>query len=88
MRSTATSGVPFVYPEHRPVVVVLLNKSKIPLAIVVVPYRSVREGEQPVPLDSVIAKCRRCRTYIIPYFRFIDVGNLCVTCSPIFLELD
>lgn len=68
----------------------LLNKSKIPLALVITPYRSVKEGEQPVPLvtDTVIARCRRCRTYINPYVQFIDGGNRCVACSPIFSEID
>lgn len=58
----------------------LLNKSKIPLGLVITPYRTVREGEQPVPLvtDTVIARCRRCRTYINPYVQFIDGGNRCV----------
>lgn len=55
----------------------LLNKSKIPLALVLTPYRSVKEGDDPVPLvtDTVIARCRRCRTYINPYVQFIDGGN-------------
>ena len=55
----------------------LLNKSKIPLGLVITPYRSIKEGEEPVPLvtDTVIARCRRCRTYINPYVQFIDGGN-------------
>jgi len=55
----------------------LLNKSKIPLGLVITPYRTVKEGEQQVPLvtDTVIARCRRCRTYINPYVQFIDNGN-------------
>ncbi|KAN0084376.1 Sec23/Sec24 trunk domain containing protein [Tylopilus felleus] len=63
----------------------LLNKSKIPLALVITPYRTVKEGEQPVPLvtDTVIARCRRCRTYINPYVQFIDGGNRwrCCMCN-------
>lgn len=55
----------------------LLGKSKIPLGLVLNPYRSVKEGEEPVPVvtDTVIARCRRCRTYINPYVQFIDGGN-------------
>ena len=55
----------------------LLTKSKLPLALVITPYRSLNEGEDPVPLvtDTVIARCRRCRTYINPYVQFIDGGN-------------
>ena len=67
----------------------LLNKSKIPLGLVITPYRTVREGDQPVPLvtDTVIARCRRCRTYINPYVQFIDGGNRCVACSILFQGL-
>lgn len=55
----------------------LLNKSKIPLALVITPYRSLKEGDEQVPVvtDTVIARCRRCRTYINPYVQFIDGGN-------------
>ncbi|KAF8637917.1 hypothetical protein AX17_002539 [Amanita inopinata Kibby_2008] len=55
----------------------LLGKSKIPLALVITPYRSLKEEEDPVPVvsDTVIARCRRCRTYINPYVQFIDGGN-------------
>jgi protein transport protein SEC24 len=55
----------------------LLAKSKIPLALVITPYRSLKEGEEPVPVvtDTIIARCRRCRTYINPYVQFIDGGN-------------
>lgn len=55
----------------------LLSKSKIPLGLVITPYRSLAEGEEPVPVvtDTVIARCRRCRTYINPYVQFIDGGN-------------
>ena len=55
----------------------LLKKSNIPLGLVLTPYRTVKEGDEPVPLvtDTVIARCRRCRTYINPYVQFIDGGN-------------
>jgi protein transport protein SEC24 len=58
----------------------LLAKSKLPLALVVTPYRTTKEGEPEVPLvtDTVIARCRRCRTYINPFVQFIDGGNRCV----------
>lgn len=65
----------------------LLNKSKLPLGLVLSPYRSVREedGDEPVPvvIDSVIARCRRCRTYINPYVQFIEGGNRwkCCMCN-------
>lgn len=55
----------------------LLSKSKLPLALIITPYRSLNEGEDEVPLvtDTVIARCRRCRTYMNPYVQFIDGGN-------------
>ncbi|KAJ3529818.1 hypothetical protein NMY22_g8837 [Coprinellus aureogranulatus] len=63
----------------------LLGKAKIPLALVLTPYRSLKEGDEPVPVvtDTVIARCRRCRTYINPYVQFIDGGNRwrCCMCN-------
>ncbi|KAF8220019.1 CPII coat sec24 protein [Tricholoma matsutake] len=63
----------------------LLAKAKIPLAIVLAPYRSLKEGDEAVPVvgDTVIARCRRCRTYINPYVQFIDGGNRwrCCMCN-------
>lgn len=63
----------------------LLGKSKIPLALVLTPYRSLKEGDEPVAVvsDTVIARCRRCRTYINPYVQFIDGGNRwrCCMCN-------
>jgi protein transport protein SEC24 len=61
----------------------LASKSKIPLALIITPYRSVPEGDTHLPLvtDTVIARCRRCRTYINPYVTFIDGGNRYVSVS-------
>ncbi|TEB34350.1 CPII coat sec24 protein [Coprinellus micaceus] len=63
----------------------LLGKAKIPLALILTPYRSLKEGDEPVPVitDTVIARCRRCRTYINPYVQFIDGGNRwrCCMCN-------
>ena len=55
----------------------IVGKSKIPLGLIITPYRTVKEGEEPVPVvsDTIIARCRRCRTYINPYVQFIDGGN-------------
>ena len=65
----------------------LLSKAKIPLALVITPYRSLKEGDEAVPVvtDTVIARCRRCRTYINPYVQFLEGGNryiLCLFTSP------
>ncbi|WFD42955.1 COPII subunit [Malassezia psittaci] len=65
----------------------MLNKSKLPLAVVLSPMRSVRErdGDAPVPVvsDSVIARCRRCRTYINPFVTFVEGGHRwrCCMCN-------
>lgn len=63
----------------------LLKKSKIPLALIITPYRSVQSGEPEVPVvtDTVIARCRRCRTYINPYVTFIEGGTRwkCCMCN-------
>lgn len=54
-----------------------VQQSAPPWALVITPYRSLAEGEEPVHLVTVtvIARCRRCRTYINPYVQFIDGGN-------------
>lgn len=65
----------------------MLSKSKLPLAVVLSPMRSVREteGDAPVPVvsDSVIARCRRCRTYINPFVTFVEGGHRwrCCMCN-------
>lgn len=68
----------------------LLTKSKLPLVLVLTPYRSLNEGEEPVPLvtDTVIARCRRCRTYINPYVQFIDGGNRYASFPFFFFDCD
>jgi protein transport protein SEC24 len=55
----------------------LLKKSKLPLGLVIQPYGALHDDEDPVPLiqDQVIARCRRCRTYINPYVTFLDHGH-------------
>lgn len=70
-----------------PTTAAMLSKSKLPLAVVLSPMRSVREneGEKPVPVvsDSVIARCRRCRTYINPFVTFVEGGHRwrCCMCN-------
>ncbi|KAF9127453.1 COPII subunit [Mortierella sp. 14UC] len=64
----------------------LLKKSRLPFGLVITPYRSVKEGDEPVPVvtDAIIARCRRCRTYINPFVKFVEGGqrwkcNMCFT---------
>ncbi|KAK8069242.1 hypothetical protein PG994_005858 [Apiospora phragmitis] len=55
----------------------LLKKSKLPFALVIQPYAALHDIDDPVPVvqDQVIARCRRCRTYINPYVIFLDQGH-------------
>ncbi|TIA91225.1 hypothetical protein E3P81_02140 [Wallemia ichthyophaga] len=55
----------------------LINKLKIPLSIILTPYRSIDSGEDDIPVitDTVISRCRRCRTYINPYVTFLEGGT-------------
>ncbi|KAF3931820.1 hypothetical protein ABW19_dt0201318 [Dactylella cylindrospora] len=55
----------------------LMKKSKLPFALVIQPYTSLHDVESPVPLvtDTVISRCRRCRSYINPYVSFLDHGH-------------
>ncbi|KAK0263926.1 Protein transport protein sec24 [Friedmanniomyces endolithicus] len=52
----------------------LLKKSKLPFALVIQPYATLHDAEDDVPVqyDQVIARCRRCRTYINPFASFLD----------------
>ncbi|KAF9579772.1 COPII subunit [Lunasporangiospora selenospora] len=68
----------------------LLTKSRLPFGLVITPYRSIKEGDEPVPVvsDSVIARCRRCRTYINPFVKFVEGGqrwkcNMCYTLNEV-----
>lgn len=63
----------------------LLRKSKLPFGLVLTPYRSLKDGDEPIPVvtDQVIARCRRCRSYINPFVTFIDGGQRwkCCMCN-------
>ncbi|KAF2720125.1 hypothetical protein K431DRAFT_227207 [Polychaeton citri CBS 116435] len=52
----------------------LLKKSKLPFALIIQPYAALHDAEDDVPVqyDQVIARCRRCRTYINPFASFLD----------------
>ncbi|XP_041446020.1 protein transport protein Sec24B isoform X2 [Xenopus laevis] len=57
----------------------LLNKAKLPLGLLLHPFRS--KPRIPVLSPSTIVRCRSCRTYINPFVSFIDQRrwkcNLC-----------
>ncbi|KAI6245497.1 hypothetical protein HI914_06558 [Erysiphe necator] len=55
----------------------LLKKSKLPFALVIQPYTSLHDVDDPVPVvqDQVISRCRRCRSYINPFVSFLDHGH-------------
>ncbi|XP_050390937.1 protein transport protein Sec24A isoform X2 [Patella vulgata] len=57
----------------------LLNKARLPLGILIHPFKDL--SQLPVIQSSVIVRCRSCRTYINPYVHFVDQRrwkcNLC-----------
>ncbi|PSN64553.1 protein transport protein Sec24 [Corynespora cassiicola Philippines] len=55
----------------------LLKKSRLPFALVIQPYGSLHDSEDPIPVvaDQVISRCRRCRAYINPFVTFLDHGH-------------
>ncbi|RIA95284.1 Sec23/Sec24 trunk domain-containing protein [Glomus cerebriforme] len=67
----------------------LLSKSRLPLGLIITPYRSLKEGDEPVPVisDTIIARCRRCRTYINPFVTFAEGGQKW-KCNMCFLSND
>ncbi|EMR08401.1 hypothetical protein PNEG_03238 [Pneumocystis murina B123] len=63
----------------------LLKKSRLPFALTIRPFIMLSDEEENVPLvsDTIIARCRRCRSYINPFSTFIDGGHRwkCNLCS-------
>lgn len=55
----------------------LLKKSKLPFALVVNPYNSLLKEDENIPsaLDTIISRCRRCRSYINPYVELVENGR-------------
>uniref|UniRef100_A0A8C4X909 SEC24 homolog A, COPII coat complex component n=1 Tax=Erpetoichthys calabaricus TaxID=27687 RepID=A0A8C4X909_ERPCA len=57
----------------------LLNKAKLPLGLVLHPFKDL--SQLPVVTSSTIVRCRSCRTYINPFVTFLDQRrwkcNLC-----------
>ncbi|VDI78016.1 Hypothetical predicted protein [Mytilus galloprovincialis] len=57
----------------------LLNKSRLPLGILIHPFKDL--SQLPVIQSNVIVRCRSCRTYINPFVYFVDQRrwkcNLC-----------
>ncbi|XP_041363025.1 protein transport protein Sec24A-like isoform X2 [Gigantopelta aegis] len=57
----------------------LLSKSRLPLGILIHPFKDL--SQLPVIQSSVIVRCRSCRTYINPFVNFLDQRrwkcNLC-----------
>ncbi|CCK70453.1 COPII subunit SEC24 KNAG_0E01910 [Huiozyma naganishii CBS 8797] len=51
----------------------LLDKSKVPFALVIRPYQHLHDNVDPPPLnsDGLIVRCRRCRSYLNPFVTFI-----------------
>ncbi|ODQ78195.1 hypothetical protein BABINDRAFT_39925 [Babjeviella inositovora NRRL Y-12698] len=62
-----------------------LKKTKLPLALIVRPYVSLRDDDRPVAVvsDTIISRCRRCRSYINPFVAFVEQGKRwrCALCN-------
>ncbi|KAL5966595.1 Protein transport protein Sec24B [Taenia solium] len=56
-----------------PVTSKLQSRCRLPLGLLVHPFRDV--NDLPVIQPSVIVRCRSCRTYINPFVKFIDNGR-------------
>lgn len=48
----------------------LLNKSRLPLGVIIHPFKDLTQ--LPVITSTVIVRCRTCRTYINPFISFVD----------------
>lgn len=55
----------------------LLKKSKLPLALIVKPYRAltVEDEQVKVTCDTSVSRCRRCRGYINPFVSLAENGR-------------
>ncbi|GMG55607.1 unnamed protein product [Ambrosiozyma monospora] len=55
----------------------LLKKSKLPFALILKPYSTLSDSTGPVPIveDSIVTRCRRCRSYMNPFIQFTENGR-------------
>lgn len=64
-----------------------LASTGLPLGLVLQPFASLQEGEQPVPVldfgEIGPPRCRRCRTYVNPFMTFRSGGSkmVCNMCN-------
>ncbi|KAJ2765280.1 COPII subunit, partial [Coemansia nantahalensis] len=71
----------------------LLKKTKLPFGLLITPFKTPDEGEAPIQVAPDIVRCRRCRTYLNPYVRFIDGGrrwqcNMCNLHNDVPISMD
>ncbi|KAI6651495.1 Protein transport protein Sec24B [Oopsacas minuta] len=50
----------------------LLSKSKLPLGVLIQPFRDIQSDKLPIVSTSCIIRCTNCRTYINPYISFLS----------------
>ncbi|KIW16593.1 hypothetical protein PV08_03781 [Exophiala spinifera] len=64
-----------------------LASTGLPLGLVLQPFASIQDGEQPVPVldfgETGPPRCRRCRTYVNPFMTFRSGGSkmVCNMCN-------
>ena len=52
----------------------LLKKSRLPLGVLIHPFRDL--SQLPIIQCATIVRCRQCRTYINPFVHFVDQRRL------------
>lgn len=73
----------------------LLKKTKLPFALVIKPYQHLNDDVNAPPLNEecLIVRCRRCRSYINPFAKFIEQGrrwrcNFCRLANDLPMQFD
>ncbi|KAL0077644.1 Sec23/Sec24 trunk domain-containing protein [Phycomyces blakesleeanus] len=51
----------------------LLKKSKLPFSLIVEPFPS--HVNVPVVTDTIVSRCTRCKTYINPFVKFVNMAD-------------
>ncbi|KAI8867522.1 hypothetical protein GQ42DRAFT_164737 [Ramicandelaber brevisporus] len=53
----------------------LCKKTGVPFGVIMTPYRTASSTEEPIPVSHQIIRCRKCRTYLNPYIKYVDGGR-------------
>ncbi|KAI7872890.1 hypothetical protein BDF14DRAFT_1877347 [Spinellus fusiger] len=68
----------------------LFKQTKLPLSLILEPFPS--NAKIPVVTDTVVSRCTRCKTYINPFVRFVNMAdwqcNMCGLTNQVPTEFD